>query len=34
MVSLRFGRRLESLPREQELRTSHLRADADPYIIE
>jgi hypothetical protein len=34
MVSLRFGRRLGSPPREQQLMTSHLRADADPYIAE
>jgi hypothetical protein len=34
MASLRFGRRLGSPPREQQPRTSHLRADADPYIVE
>jgi hypothetical protein len=33
-ASPRFGRRLGSLPREQQLRTSHLRADADPRITE
>jgi hypothetical protein len=32
MVSPGFGRRLESPPREQQLRTSHLRADAGPCI--
>jgi hypothetical protein len=34
MVSLRLGRRLESPPREQQPRTSHLRADAGPCITE
>jgi hypothetical protein len=34
MTSPRIGRRLGSLPREQQLRTSHLRADADPCIAE
>jgi hypothetical protein len=34
MVSLRTGRRLRSLPREQQLRTSHHRADAGPCIDE
>jgi hypothetical protein len=29
-ASLRIGKRLGSLPREQRLRTSHLRADAGP----
>jgi hypothetical protein len=32
MVSLRIGRRLGSPPREQQLRTSHLRVDAAPCI--
>jgi hypothetical protein len=31
-VNPRFGRRLGSPPREQQLRTSHLRADAGPCI--
>jgi hypothetical protein len=30
----RSGRRLGSLPHEQQPMTSHLRADADPYIAE
>jgi hypothetical protein len=34
MASLRFGRRLGSPPREQQPRTSHLRADASPCITE
>jgi hypothetical protein len=34
MVSPRSEKRLGSLPREQQPRTSHLRADADPYITE
>jgi hypothetical protein len=34
LVSPRTGKRLESLPREQQLRTSHHRADAGPRIIE
>jgi hypothetical protein len=34
IASPRIGRRLGSLPREQQLRTSHLRADADPCIAE
>jgi hypothetical protein len=34
VVSLRIGRRLGSLPREQQSKTSHLRADADPCITE
>jgi hypothetical protein len=34
MASLRIGRRLGSLPHEQQPRTSHLRADAGPYITE
>jgi hypothetical protein len=34
MVSLRIGMRHESPPREQQPRTSHLRADAGPCIIE
>jgi hypothetical protein len=33
-MSPRFGRRLWSLPREQQLRTSHLRADAGSHIAE
>jgi hypothetical protein len=34
MVNPRFGRRHESPPREQEPRTSHLRADAGHCIAE
>jgi hypothetical protein len=34
MASLRIGRRHESPPREQQPRTLHLRADADPCITE
>jgi hypothetical protein len=34
MVSPRIGRRHESLPREQQPRTSYLRADAGPCIVE
>jgi hypothetical protein len=34
MAIPRFGRRLESPPREQQSRTSHLRADAGPCIAE
>jgi hypothetical protein len=34
MASPRIGRRLESPPREQQLRTSHLRTDAVPCIAE
>jgi hypothetical protein len=34
VVSPMVERRHESLPREQQPRTSHLRADADPYITE
>jgi hypothetical protein len=34
MTSPRIGRRLGSLPHEQQLRTSHLRADAGPGIAE
>jgi hypothetical protein len=34
VVSLRAGKRLGSPPHEQSPRTSHHRADADPYIIE
>jgi hypothetical protein len=34
MASPRFGRRLGSLPHEQQLRTSHLRADVGPCITE
>jgi hypothetical protein len=34
MASPRFGRRLGSSPREQQPRTSHLRADAGTYITE
>jgi hypothetical protein len=34
MASPRFGSRLGSLPHEQQSRTSHLRADAGPCIIE
>jgi hypothetical protein len=33
-ASLRSGKRLESPPREQQPRTAHLRADADPCIAE
>jgi hypothetical protein len=33
-ASLRIGKRLGSLPREQPPMTSHLRADAGPYIAE
>jgi hypothetical protein len=32
MASPRSGKRLGSLPREQQPRTSHLRADAGPCI--
>jgi hypothetical protein len=34
VVSPRIGMRLGSPPREQQPRTSHHRADADPYIVE
>jgi hypothetical protein len=34
MVSPRIGRRYGSPPREQQSRISHLRADADPRIVE
>jgi hypothetical protein len=34
VVSLMFGKRLKNPPREQQPRTSHLRADAGPYITE
>jgi hypothetical protein len=34
VASLRSGRRLGSPPREQQPRTSHLRADAGPCIAE
>jgi hypothetical protein len=34
MASPRIGRRLGSPPRELQLRTSHLRADAGPCITE
>jgi hypothetical protein len=34
MASPRIGRRHGSLPREQQSRTSHLRADAGPCIVE
>jgi hypothetical protein len=34
MASPWFERRLGSPPREQQLRTSHLRADAGPCITE
>jgi hypothetical protein len=34
VVSPKFGRRLGSLPREQQPRTLHLRADASPCITE
>jgi hypothetical protein len=34
VVSLTIAMRLESLPLEQQSRTSHLRADADPCIVE
>jgi hypothetical protein len=34
MVSPRTGKRLGSPPREQQLRTSHNRVDADPCIAE
>jgi hypothetical protein len=34
VASPRRGKRLGSPPREQQLRTSHLRADAGPCIIE
>jgi hypothetical protein len=34
MANTKFGRRLESPPREQQPRTSHLRADAGPCIAE
>jgi hypothetical protein len=33
-ASPRIGKRLGSPPREQQLRTLHLRADADPCIAE
>jgi hypothetical protein len=34
VASLRSGRRLGSPPREQQPRTSHLKADASPCIAE
>jgi hypothetical protein len=34
VASPRSGKRLGSPPREQQLRTSHLRADAGPCIVE
>jgi hypothetical protein len=34
VVSPMFEKRLMSLPYEQQPRTSHLRADADPCIVE
>jgi hypothetical protein len=34
MASPRIGRRLGSPPREQQPRTSHLRADAGPCITD
>jgi hypothetical protein len=34
VVSPMIGRRLGSPPREQQPMTSHLRADAGPYIAE
>jgi hypothetical protein len=34
IASLRFGRRLESPPYKQQLRTSYLRTDAGPCIAE
>jgi hypothetical protein len=34
VVSPRFGRRLGSLPHEQQPWTLHLRADAGPCIVE
>jgi hypothetical protein len=34
MVSPRIGKRPGSLPREQQPKTSHLRADAGPCIAE
>jgi hypothetical protein len=34
VVSPKFGRRLGSLPCEQQPRTSHLRADVSPCIAE
>jgi hypothetical protein len=34
VVSPMFGKRLESPPREQQPKTSHLRADAGPCITE
>jgi hypothetical protein len=34
IVNSKFGRRLRSPPREQQLRTSHLRADVGPCIAE
>jgi hypothetical protein len=34
VVSSSTGKRLESLPREQQLRTLHHRADAGPCIVE
>jgi hypothetical protein len=34
VMSPMFGKRLGSPPREQQSRTSHLRADAGPYITE
>jgi hypothetical protein len=33
-AGLRSGKRIGSPPREQQPRTSHLRADADPCITE
>jgi hypothetical protein len=34
MANLKFGRRHGSPPREQQVRTSHSRADAGPCIAE
>jgi hypothetical protein len=34
VASPRSGKKLGSLPHEQQPRTSHLRADADPCITE
>jgi hypothetical protein len=34
MVNPKIGRRLGSPPHEQQLRTSHLRADVGPCIAE
>jgi hypothetical protein len=34
VANIRSGRRLESPPREQQPRTSHLRTDAGPCIAE